>query len=167
MKIRKYLLGGLLMMSLALPTGGEAGSVAKAAAHGATRSVTKAWRDVAAKTLRRDFLRDRATRVHSLAGNRTVFRYTTRVQARQELQKGIRPGSHMTVRATAGRPLSPAQARRRYGLPQKPEVRETVRLPKGQPVRQNRVIGGAVGVGEVTSTKRMPQGAIEKVVPLR
>jgi len=167
MKLGKSIVVWLFAAAIVLPSAVEAGSLAKAATRGATRSVTKAWRGAAAKTLRRDLLRDRASRVHSLAKNRTVFRYTTKVQARQELRRGIRPGRHMTARTTAGRPLSPVRAQRRYGLPQQPEVRETVRLPKGYPVRPNRVVGGAAGVGEVTSTKRVPSAAVVKVVPLR
>jgi hypothetical protein len=73
----------------------------------------------------------------------------------------------MTAGTTAGRPLSSVQVQRRYGLPQQPEVRETIRLPKGQPIRPNKVIGGAAGVGEVTSTRRVPSVAVVKVVPLR
>ena len=167
MKIRKYLLAGLLMMTMALPSAAEAGGLAKAAFRGAARSSTRVFRRTAAKTLRRDLLRDRATHVRLLSKDRAVFRYTTRAQARQELQRGIRPGSHMTAHATAGRPLSPVQAQRRYGLLRQPEVRETIRLPQGQLVRPNRVIGGAAGVGEVTATIRVPSVAIVKVVPLR
>ena len=88
--------------------------------------------------------------------------YATKAQARQELQRGIGPGSHMTARATAERPLNPVQAQSRYGLLQKPEVCETSRLPKGQPIRSNRVVGGAAGVRELT-----PPEAIEKVGPIR
>lgn len=167
MKIRKYLLAGLLMMVMALPPAAEAGGLAKAAFRGATRSSTRAFRRTAARTLRRDLLRDRATRVRLLSKDRAVFRYTTKAQARQELWIGIRPGRHMTARATTGRPLSPVRAQRRYGLPQQPEVRETIRLPKGQPVRPNRAVGGAAGVGELVSSRRVPPEAIEKVVPLR
>lgn len=166
MKLRKNLLAGLLVMAIALPSAAEAGGLAKAVFRGATKSASKTLRGSAARTLRRDFLRDRATRARPLTRNRTVFRYTTKAQAQQELQRGIRSGSHMTARATAGRPLNPAQAQSRYGLPQKPEVRETVRLPKGQPIRLNRTVGGAAGVGEVTSTKRVRSAAVVKVVPL-
>jgi hypothetical protein len=166
MTIKKYLLVGLLSVVVGLPSAAAAGSLAKAAARGATKSVTRAWRGTAAKTLRRDLLRDRATRVRSLVRDRTVFRYTTKTQARQEIRKGIQSGSHLTARATAGRPLSLVRAQRRYGLPQRPEVRETIRVPKGQPVRLNRVVGGAAGIGELTSSRRVPPGAIEKVVPL-
>ena len=166
-KIRKYLLAGLLMMAIAMPSAIEAGGLAKAAFRSAAGGSTRMFRRTTAKTLRRDLLRDRTTPVHALSKNRTVFRYTTRAQARQEFRSGIRPGSHLTARATAGRPLSPVQAQRRYGLPRRPEVRETIRLPKGYPTRPNRVVGGTAGVGEFTSSKRVPAEAIEKVVTLR
>jgi len=167
MKLKKNLLVGLLVTTIALPSAAEAGSLGKAVFRGATKSASKTLRGSAARTLRRDFLRDRATRARPLFQNRRVFRYTTKAQARQELQRGIQPGSHMTAHATGGRPLSPTQAQSRYGLPQKPEVRETVRLPKGQPIRPNKAVGGAAGVGEFTSSRRVPPEAIEKVVPLR
>jgi hypothetical protein len=167
MKLGKSIVAWFFAAVLVLPSAAEAGSVAKAAARGATRSVTKAWRGAAAKTLRWDLLRDRATHVRLLSKDRAVFRYTTKAQARQEIRKGIRPGRHMTARATAGRPLSPALAQRRYGLPQQPEVRETIRLSKGQPVRLNKAIGGAAGMGEVSSTRRVPSAAVVRIVPLR
>jgi hypothetical protein len=167
MKLKKNLLVGLLVTMITLPLAAEAGSLGKAVFRGATKSTSKTLRGSTARTLRRDLLRDRVTRARPLFQKRRVFRYTTKTQARQELQRGIGPGSHMTARAAAGRPLSPVQARRRYGLPQRPEVRETVRLPKGQPIRPNRVVGGAAGVGELTSSRRVPPEAIEKVVPLR
>lgn len=157
----------LVCAVVALPSAVEAGGIAKAAARGATRSVATAWRGTTTKTLRRDLLRDRATRVRPLVRNRTVFRYTTKAQARQELRRGIRPGSHMTARAIAGRPLGPGQTQRRYGLPQKPEVRETISLRRGIPVRPNRVIGGTAGVGELTATEHVSSKAIKKVIPLR
>jgi hypothetical protein len=56
---------------------------------------------------------------------------------------------------------------RRYGLPRKPEVRERIRLPKGQRVRHNKVVGGERGAAELTSPKRVLSPAIKKVVPLR
>jgi hypothetical protein len=55
----------------------------------------------------------------------------------------------------------------RYGLPAKPQIRETIRIPKGTPLRFNRVIAGGRGVGELTSPKRMASKAIVKTVPLR
>ncbi len=117
--------------------------------------------------LRRDLARDRATRARPLDRERTVFRYTTRERVRIEARRGLSPGAHLTARATPGRPLGSLQAQRRYGLPARPEVRERVRVPKGHPVRPNRVLGGSRGVGELTSPKRLPPGAIAGVVPLR
>ncbi len=113
---------------------------------------------------RLDLGRDRKTKAKPLPGDRTVFRYTTKERAKKERRDGISRGSHMTSTGGPGRPLSATKAKQRYGLRQKPEVRETVRLHRGQKVRRNRTLGGAPGVGEVTSPKRVP---VEKVVPLR
>lgn len=164
---RDILFAGLLLGALLFTGAAEGGGLGKAVARGAARSAARALRGSPARTLRRDLLRDRATRVRPLPKDRTVYRYTSRDRVREELRRGIPPGSHMTSRGGAGRPLTPEQAQRRYGLPQKPEVRETVRLPKGQPTRTNRAIGGAPGVGETTSSKRVPPEAIKKVTPLR
>lgn len=141
----------------------EAGGMGQALSRGAARGAHRAGEQV----LKRDVARDRTTRVTPAHGTQRVFRYTTKARARVERRTGIAPGSHMTARGTAGRPLSARHAQRRYGLPEKPEVRETISLPKGHPVRRNRALGGQPGVGEVTSTKRVPPKAIEKVVPLR
>lgn len=116
--------------------------------------------------LRRDLVRDRAAQVSPLARQRTVFRYTSKARARTELRKGIPTGRHMTAFGGPGRPLSPMTARTRYGLLRRPSVRETIRLPKGQPVRFTKTIGGRPGVGELTSSKRLPFGTITRVVPL-
>jgi hypothetical protein len=155
----RSLLVGLLLLTTALPPAAEAGGLGKATARGTAKSIAKA--------LRGDRLRDQATRVRPLPKDRTVFRYTTRERAQQELRQGIPAGRHLTARGTPGRPLSPTQAQRRYGLPQPPEARETVRLPKGQPVRPNKALGGAPGVGELTSPQRIPPAAVTTVVPLR
>ncbi|MBI2525335.1 MAG: hypothetical protein HYV93_05070 [Candidatus Rokubacteria bacterium] len=117
--------------------------------------------------LRRDLARDRATLARPLARERTVHRYTTADRARVEVRTGIARGSHMTSHAVRGRPPAASQAQARYGLRNAPEVRETVRLPGGHPARVNRTVGGAPGVGEITSPKRVPPSAIERVVPLR
>lgn len=158
MHLRKSLLIGLLLLAIAIPPAAEASLLGKAVAHGVATRL--------AKVLRGDWLRDRVTRVRPLPKGRTVFRYTTRAQARQELRQGILPGRHLTARGTPGRPLSGVLAQRRYGLPQPPAVRETLRLPKGQFVRPNKVLGGAPGVGEITSPRRIPPTAITRVIPL-
>lgn len=165
--VKRLVSGFVLGAVMLIPAHTMAGGLAKAIVRGATKSVSKTWSGAATRTLRRDLVRDRAARVRPLAKDRTVFRYTSKAQARNETRKGIQPGSHMTSHTSAGRPLSPARAQRRYGLPRKPEVRATIRIPQGQPVRVNKAIGGRPGIGEFTSTKRVPRGAIEKVVPLR
>lgn len=167
-KIRKGLLAGLLMIATAMaaPPAAEGGSLARSVFRGTMKGATRAFRRGPGQILRRDLLRDRATRVRPLARNRTVFRYTTKKQARQELRRGIRPGSHTTSRAVPGRPPGPGLAQRRYGLPRQPQVRETIHLPKGHPVRLNKALGGRPGTGEITSTKPLSPKAIRKVVPL-
>jgi hypothetical protein len=52
-------------------------------------------------------------------------------------------------------------------LDKAPAVRETVTLPKGFPVRPNKVVAGEAGYGELTSSERIPGDAIRKVVPIR
>jgi hypothetical protein len=148
-----------------------AGSIAQEAAKAAARrlAATTAVRSnaVSNAALRRDAIRDHATPARPLAKERHVQRYTTREQAAKELTRGIPPGRHMTAQASPGKPLHARAAQRRYGLPSRPEVRETIRLPQGQPVKSNKVVGGSPGVGEVTSTKRIPPGNIVQVAPIK
>jgi hypothetical protein len=140
----------------------------RAILRGGVKSVTRrAVEKSIASLLRRDLARDATSQIKLLPAPRTVFRYTTQAQARRELARGIAPGRHMTSHARPGRPLRAARAKERYGLPQEPEVRETVRLPAGQPVRVNRVVGGEPGRAELTSPSWVPPTAIKKVVPLR
>lgn len=147
-----------------------AGSVAQEAAKAAARRLAAKTAvksgDASKSILRRDAIRDHATPARPLAKERHVHRYTTREEAAQELTSGIPPGRHMTGHASPGKSPNAQAAQRRYGLPSKPEVRETIRLPHGQPVKSNKVIGGAPGVGEVISTERVPPGNIVRVGPL-
>jgi hypothetical protein len=145
----------------------EAGGLGRAVARGAARSTAKALRQDFAQLLRRDFLRDRTIPARPLPRPKTVFRYTSKAQAQLELRRGLRPNTHMTAQGGPGRPLSPNTAKRRYGLRQRPQVRETLRLPKGYLVRPAKAFGGQPGVGELTSPKSLPPTAIQKVVPLR
>lgn len=115
----------------------------------------------------RDFKRDSASPAKRLSRELTTFRYATRAEAKRELRSGIRPRTHFTSSARPGRPLSARAAQARYGLPRTPEVRMTVGFPKGSPVKRNRVIGGARGVGELTTAKRTDSRVIRKVVPLK
>ena len=80
---------------------------------------------------------------------------------------GIPAGSHMTSRAGPGRPLSAEGAQKKYGLPRPPERVLTVRVPKSQPVKSTRAIGGRPGVGEFSSTRTIPPAAIKEVNPVR
>lgn len=167
MNLRSAITQAVLVMLLSMPVGvAEAGGLAKAAARGAAKSASRSVGKTATQTLRRDLLRDRKTPVRVLRRDRHAFRYATRRQAQQELRRGVGPGSHLTSRATPGRPPSALRARSTYGLPQKPEVRERIHLKRGQPVRFNRVLSGKPGKGEFTSPKRIPPEAIEQVVVL-
>ena len=116
---------------------------------------------------RKDQARDARSQAKPLPKARTVYRYTTKKRAEEEASKGIPSGAHMTARGAAGRPLSAGQAKSQYGLRRQPQVRETVRVPQGQPSRLNKVYGGKPGNGELTSTKRVPPKSVKKVVPLK
>lgn len=110
--------------------------------------------------------RDKKIPAKPLDRERVVNRYTSKKFAKEEMRKGIPPNTHMTSRATRGRPLSPSEAKRRFGLKSEPQVRETIVLPKRQPVRTEKVMGGKRGVGGLTSTKPVPPSAIKKVIPI-
>jgi hypothetical protein len=87
--------------------------------------------------------------------------------ATKDTATGVAPYLHMTSRGGPGRPLSSANALRRYGLPSKPEVRETIRLPRGQAVILNKVQAGRPGIGELVSPRQVEKGAIKRVVRVR
>jgi len=92
--------------------------------------------------------------------------YTTEARAAREVQQGVKPGTHMTPNAPVGRPLTPGHAQQRYGLENKPEVRMTIDLAKGLPVRPNKALAGAAGRGELTSPQALPPQAIRRVIKL-
>lgn len=115
---------------------------------------------VVARMLARDAARDAAKASVPLANGRTVYRYVTSRQGAREATKGIAANSHFTSRASQGRPLGAAGAQRRFGLPQEPQKRMTVRLPKNTDVRFNKVIGGKPGYGEITVVKPLPRQSI-------
>jgi hypothetical protein len=143
---------------------GAAKSLARATGRGAERS---AIRTPARALLRRDHARDLRTVPKSLARPRTMYRYAPAPRAKVEVRRGIPPGRHLASRRAVGRPLGARRAQKVYGLPKKPGAVETVRIPAKQPVRVNKVIGGAPGRGEVTSPNRIPAGAIRSVHRLR
>lgn len=167
MHMKKTILAGLLILATGLlPLTAEAGGLGRAAARGAWRSSTRTlWGRSAGQVLRRDLTRDSAIKACPLVSSRTVFRYTSKAQASSELRRGILPGRHMAGGyGGPGRPLSRIAAQQRYGLLRRPQVRETIRLPKGQPVRFAKALGGRPGMGELTSTHRLSPTAITKVV---
>jgi hypothetical protein len=113
---------------------------------------------------KKDLDRDNKTKTKSLPQDRTVYRYTTKDKAKIEAKKGVAPESHLTTKGGPGRPLSAAEAKRRYGLEKSPDVRETVELKKGDKVRSNRVIGGERGRGELKTTE---VEKVKKILNLR
>jgi hypothetical protein len=139
------------------------GRVAGRAASGAPRAIT---RQEASRILRLDARNHRAP-AKPLARPLTVQRYTMAGRAASEMKRGIPPGRHMTASARPGPPLNPQAAQRRYGILGKaPQVRETIRLPKGFPVRSGKVQHGMPGVGEKTSPQRVPPKYLS-ATPLR
>jgi hypothetical protein len=165
MRRGKGVLAGLLILATSmLPLTVEAGSLGRAAARGAWRSSVGIFRRSPARIMRRDLVRDGAIKARQIARPRTVFRYTSKARVSTELRRGISPGRHMTSNGGPGRPLSRVAAQKRYGLPRRPQVRETIRLPKGQPVRFAKALKGRPGVGELTSTKRLSPTTITNVV---
>ena len=171
--LRVFLLCGLVMVSPILVHDAHGGGVGKALLRGAGKALqrlvspTRPAQKAMLGVLKRDAARDARTAVRSLPREKTVFRYTSRSQVARELRTGLAPGTHMTAKGGSGRALGAGAAQARYGLPKRPEVRETVRLPAGFPARSNKSIGGSVGVGEITSPKRVPSAAVWKVTPLR
>ena len=156
MNICKSLLVACLSSSLTIAPTAEAGWLGK----GLSRSVMK-------KLFRQEAARDVATVAKPLVKPRTVYRYTSSERAVQEVKQGLAAHRHMTSVARPGRPLSSEAAQRRYGLLDKPDVRETIRLPQGFSVRHNKVLGGKAGLGEITSSQVLPSNAIRKIVPLQ
>jgi hypothetical protein len=164
----------LLFFSILLfASAAESGPFAKAVQSAAHRSHQRATKAVAnaptsiAATYAADRLRDSATPITKLERARTVHRYTNADAAKAAAESGFAPHTHFTSHAKPGRPLSPANAQRRFGLSAAPDTRITVRLPAGQNVRHNRVLAGEPGVGEITSTTPMPTNAVVRTVRLK
>ena len=146
---------------------GQARPAKRLVARGTARATAQQATRHSIEIQRKDLLNHLHTPVRPLPAPHTVHRYTSPGQARQEMRTGVAPGRHMTATAPAGRPPSPGTAMNRYGLQTAPHVRETIELPKGIPVRHNKVPGGRPGVGEITSSTIVPPEAIKRVTPLR
>lgn len=119
------------------------------------------------KILKRDAARDAATAAKPIKRERSVYRYTSWQEAQAAKKTGIKAGSHMTSGVRRGRPISAETARQRYGLGNKPSARIKIRIPKGHPVRMNKVIGGKPGWGEITSTKKISPKYIESITKVK
>jgi len=162
----RVILAFILYLAIVLCPVSAHGQLGKALARGAERNLARSAGRSWFSILRRDLVRDRATRAEKLASSRSVFRYTTTDRAKIESRVGIPAGSHLTTRTFPGRP-SASLAQKRFGLPTRPTARERVLLPKGTVVRLNKAVGGKPGYGEVRVAKRVKPGNIQKVVTLQ
>lgn len=114
-----------------------------------------------------DHRRDNRLTPKDIGRPTTYYRYTTKKQAEKDMRNGLPWHTHMTAPAKAGRPLSPANAKKAYVLDRKPTVRETIVMPKGQPIRKAQVIGSPSKRVETSSTKKAPPGVVTKVTLLK
>ena len=145
------LLGLGLWLSPPLAIASPASSAAKAA--------TK-------RILARDAARDAATAARPLERSQNLSRYTSRQQAEREAAHGLESGRHLTGSPETGRPLSAKSAQKRYGLPEKPEMRETWHVESGTPVRRNPAMNGTGGATEITIPQALPNKNLVRVEPL-
>lgn len=160
-----------LMLALVLMQGCTSGGIAHAGLGSLERRVESRGLGSAERvaerrmlgTLERDAARDRATAARILKRDRVVARYTTKARAETEMREGLKVGTHMNSRLSAGRPLTALHAQRRYGLPVRPEVRERIVLMKGTKVRMNKAMGGQPGIGEITVTRRAPASVVREI----
>jgi hypothetical protein len=149
----------VIVLSCVADCGRAGGKVARRA----SAAVRSRIRNVAI----RDAVRDRSTPIVVLGSERKVFRYTTQHTATREARKGFSAGTHFTSRVQSGRPASASSASRRYGLPQRPDRRLTITLPKGARVRFNKALAGSPGVGEITNVEPLRHGRIDRLVRLK
>ena len=146
---------------------GIASAIARSAAKRATAQEAMVLRSK--QDWERIYARDLAKHdkpAQALRQDRLVVRYTSREKVEMESREGLAPGTHMSAKAKSGRLYSANRAQRRYGIQDPVDVRETILLPKGLPVRINKVEGGEPGVGELISSDRIPPRAIQRVVPV-
>ena len=140
----------------------SAGGAATAVTNAAKRRIEAA---LCRQELKREALRDLNTPVTRLPESRIVWRYTTRQHAQLEQRAGIASNRHLTAQRSGSKPLSACSAQWRFGLCELPEVRETIVLPKGTPVRINTAWRGLAQ--EITSPQPLPPTAIIEVRPLQ
>jgi hypothetical protein len=138
------------------PTNSEAGGLDKVFGRALFKQMVK-----------REAARDAVTLVKPLSKPRYVYRYATKARAVKEANGGLPKNRHTTSVVTTGRLLSAVKAQQRYGLPTKPEVRSTWYLPKGTPVRMNKVMYGKSGYGEISTSTRIEPKGLKKMIQLR
>ena len=188
-----FRLGPLVMAVAALlAVNDEArAGVARSVARGAERAAVRAVRPVVAPVARKavfrspgraaarrgatpavraailDRARDARTPVSLLRRPRLVFRYSDDAGVRRAITRGLPARTHFTARGGPGRPLGGQAARERLGLARTPSWRISTLLPRGTPVRFNKVLGGnRAGVGEISLARRLPASSIRRAVPL-
>lgn len=98
--------------------------------------------------------------------DRIVERYTTMKQAQHERKYGLAKNVHMTSGVHRGHPYSAEGAKSRFGIAGAVEAKETIRIPKTHPTRNNKVQGGFRGVGETSSPRGLPKEAVLGVKPI-
>jgi hypothetical protein len=114
-----------------------------------------------ARFLRQDRAMHRATPASPLPRAQSARRYTSWARAQRESKTGLPPNAHMAPgRPAAARPPSPSTLKRRYGLRRTPTAVETLRVPKGQPVRKGRVSAERRNRWEWSSPRRVPAGGV-------
>lgn len=163
----RWLLALVMALGLLGSTVSAEASAGRAVARGAGKGAAKALKAGVRRALRIDRIRDLRTPARPLTRSITVRRYAAASRAATEARSGFRAGSHFTARLRPGRLPRASTAQRMYGLPRRPAVAFKVRLPKGQPVRVNKAIGGMPGRGEITSTAPIRRQAILKRYRLR
>lgn len=145
--------------------------VARAVSKAVSKStVAKAAKLPASRDFKAIYARDRkihrVTPVKPSPRDRIVERYTTMKQAQHERKHGLAKNTHMTSGVHHGRPYSAEVARKRFGIAGPVDAKETIRIPKGHPTRNNKAAGGSRGVGETSSPKGLPKEAVLDVKPV-
>lgn len=150
---------------------GSGRAVARAVSKAVSKqSVAKPVKLFGSKDFKAIYARDR--KIHTMTPakpsprDRIVERYTTMKQAQHERKYGLAKNVHMTSGVHHGHPYSAEGARKRFGIAGPVDARETIRIPKGYPTRNNKAQGGGRGIGETSSSKALPKEAVLDVKPI-
>lgn len=166
----------LFALGLFSPQMSHAGGYGRAVARGAFRGASRPLARSSERAMARvhpqvrpnrsavaERLRDLHIRPKAMPQARTVRRAVTAKQLRVEQRHGISMNRHLTSRPARGRIPTAGHFQKTYGIRHKVGYVETVRIPKGHPVRFAKVWGGGRGRGEMTSPKRLPPRQIVAV----